>query len=307
MSENLTSTAAARAVQATLHGSDAIAFPKAGGAFSPLLTTYDWNEEWKALQRSRKAADDASYWDKRSATFGTKDAPNPYVDRFLELAGIRPGETVFDMGCGTGALTVPLARAGHRVIAADFSGGMLGVTRGLLDDAGIVDSDGDGFRELDGKKIDLRYVSYENRMLNDFSNAHMQYLAEIGIACTADFGSSDDQWSKLAAGEYDLNNNNWTTVGTGDPFEYMANWTTDGTYCGYSNPEYDALYEQLKGEMDTEKRADLIRQMQQIVIDDALVIVDGYYNSSMIYSKNVGFAHIHTADYYWLTTEIVPA
>lgn len=38
----------------------------------------------------------------------------------------------------------------------------------LLDDAGIVDSDGDGFRELDGKKIDLRYVSYENRMLNDF-------------------------------------------------------------------------------------------------------------------------------------------
>ena len=96
-------------------------------------------------------------------------------------------------------------------------------------------------------------------------------------------------------------------MGTGDPFEYMANWTTDGTYCGYSNPEYDALYEQLKGEMDTEKRADLIQQMQQIVIDDALVIVDGYYNSSMIFSKNVGFAHIHTADYYWLTTEIVPA
>lgn len=144
-------------------------------------------------------------------------------------------------------------------------------------------------------------------MLNDFSNAAYAYLTEIGIACTADFGSSDDQWSKLAAGEYDLNNNNWTTVGTGDPFEYMANWTTDGTYCGYSNPEYDALYEQLKGEMDTEKRADLIRQMQQIVIDDALVIVDGYYNSSMIYSKKVGFAHIHTADYYWLTTEIVPA
>ena len=177
----------------------------------------------------------------------------------------------------------------------------------LLDDAGIVDTDGDGWRELDGKKIDLQYVSYENRLLNDFSNAHMQYLAEIGIACTADFGSSDDQWSKLAAGTYDFNNNNWTTVGTGDPFEYMANWTTDGTYCGYSNPEYDALYEQLKSEMDMDKRAELIYQMQQIVVDDALVIVDGYYNSSMIYSKKVGYAHIHTADYYWLTTEIVPA
>ena len=26
-----------------------------------------------------------------------------------------------------------------------------------------------------------------------------------------------------------------------------------------------------------------------------------------IYSKNVGYAKIHTADYYWLSTEIVPA
>lgn len=47
--------------------------------------------------------------------------------------------------------------------------------------------------------------------------------------------------------------------------------------------------------------------MQQILIDDAAVLIDGYYNSSMIYSKNVGYAKIHTADYYWLSTEIVPA
>ncbi len=177
----------------------------------------------------------------------------------------------------------------------------------LLDEAGIVDTDNDGIRELDGQNINLRYVSYENRLLNDFSNAHIQYLAEIGIGCTADYGSSDDQWSKLAAGEYDLNNNNWTTVGTGDPFAYLANWATESTYCSYSNPQYDALYEQLKGEMDPGKRAELIFEMQQILIDDAVAIIDGYYNSSMIYSKNVAYAKIHTADYYWITTEIKPA
>ena len=86
----------------------------------------------------------------------------------------------------------------------------------LLDDAGIVDTDGDGIRELDGKNINLRYISYENRLLNEFSDAHTQYLKEIGIGVTAEYGSSDDQWSKLAALDYDFNNNNWITVGTGD-------------------------------------------------------------------------------------------
>lgn len=177
----------------------------------------------------------------------------------------------------------------------------------ILDDAGIVDKNGNGIRELNGKDIELKYVSYENRLLNDFSNAHIQYLTEIGIGCKPDYGTSDDQVSKLSSGDYDLNNNNWTTVATGDPFAYMANWTTDGTFCGYSNAEYDKLYSELKGEMDSAKRADLIFKMQQILVDDAAVLVDGYYNSSMIYSKNVAEAHIHTADYYWITTEIKPA
>ena len=59
------------------------------------------------------------------------------MERFLELARILPGETVFDMGCGTGALSVPLGQAGHTVVAADFSAGMLGVLREELDAHGV--------------------------------------------------------------------------------------------------------------------------------------------------------------------------
>ena len=94
-------------------------------AFTPLLTTRNWNGEWKELQKARRRADDSSYWDKRASTFTSKDSPTPYVQRFLDLAGIRPGETVFDMGCGTGALSLPLGKRGHKVVAADFSQGML--------------------------------------------------------------------------------------------------------------------------------------------------------------------------------------
>lgn len=179
----------------------------------------------------------------------------------------------------------------------------------LLDDAGIVDTNGDGIRELDGQNIVLDYVYYDNRLLKEFAQAHHQYLNQIGIEVNEREGSSDDQWSSLVAGDYDFNANNWITVGNGDPTEYMANWYSKGTadFCGYVNEEYDALYEQLVTEMDEDVRTEIITKLQQILVDDAAVLVDGYYNSSMIYSKNVGYAHIHTADYYWLSTEIVPA
>lgn len=96
-----------------------------------------WNDAWKERQQLRRAPDDAAFWDERSKTFATKDAPSPYVDRFLELAAVRPGESVFDMGCGTGALALPLAATGHPVLAADFSAGMLAVMADLAAERGV--------------------------------------------------------------------------------------------------------------------------------------------------------------------------
>ena len=212
-----------------------------------------------------------------------------------------------------------LYTAGYSVLPSTLSYGYENLTNkwaydpdaanALLDEAGIVDTDGDGIRELDGQNIVLKFVSYENRLLNDFADIQSLLLGQIGIGVQAEYGSSDDQWNKLVAGEYDLNQNNWTTVGNGDPTEYMANWysKSSGNYCGYASEEYDALYEELEAETDLAKRAEIIEKLQQILIDDAAVLVDGYYNSSMIYNnQKVATAHIHTADYYWLSTEITP-
>ena len=106
-------------------------------SFTPLLTTTDWNAEWMQLQKARRHRDSAVYWDERAKTFTSKDYPNPYVNSFLERAGVAPEESVFDMGCGTGALALPLGEAGHAVMAADFSEGMLSILRGELEARGI--------------------------------------------------------------------------------------------------------------------------------------------------------------------------
>ena len=106
-------------------------------SFTPLLTTTDWNAEWMQLQKARRHRDSSVYWNERAKTFTSKDYPNPYVNSFLERAGVAPEESVFDMGCGTGALALPLGEAGHAVTAADFSEGMLSILRGELEARGI--------------------------------------------------------------------------------------------------------------------------------------------------------------------------
>lgn len=189
----------------------------------------------------------------------------------------------------------------------------------LLDDAGIVDTDGDGIRELEGENIKLNYITYVNRCLADFAQAVQISLKEIGIDCTVNNTDSDTEWNLMQAGEYDLCDSNWTTVGTGEPSAFLKNWyggdhgsefyeNSGGTnYCHYENDEFDGYYDQYMASTDNEERAQLVIKMEQVLLDDAAVLVHGYYNSAMISNvSRVTGADISTVDYYWLSTDIKP-
>lgn len=89
------------------------------------LTSRQWNDLWEIKQDLHQADHDAAFWNERAKSFTNKDAPGSYTDCFLKLASIAAGESVFDMGCGTGNLSIPLAETGHKVLAADFSSVML--------------------------------------------------------------------------------------------------------------------------------------------------------------------------------------
>lgn len=70
--------------------------------------------------------DSQAYWNKRAATF-TRDATSDYERWLLDLLALEAGDEVLDMGCATGTLAVPLARAGHRVHGCDFAEAMLAI------------------------------------------------------------------------------------------------------------------------------------------------------------------------------------
>lgn len=179
----------------------------------------------------------------------------------------------------------------------------------ILDDAGIVDTDGDGIRELDGVNINLDYNAFTSRNLNEFAQAVAIQLGDIGIGTTVNVRDYDSAQAIISTGQYDLSTANTTTVGTGDPQEFLGNWYTDhpGNVGNYSNSDYDELYSQLLLEVDADTRVDIITKLQQILIDDAATIVHGYYNSRLLSrTDSVVNAEIATIDYYWITTDITP-
>lgn len=79
----------------------------------------------------------SEFWDAHAHPFKSYKRRTAYCDEFLKRAQIKPGETVFDMGCGSGTLCIPLSDEGHEVFCADFSKGMLKTVEDVINEENI--------------------------------------------------------------------------------------------------------------------------------------------------------------------------
>ena len=68
-----------------------------------------------------------------------------YGQDLLALLNPQPGETILDLGCGTGHLTQQLAQAGARVIGLDSSPQMLATARQQYPDIEFIQADASAF------------------------------------------------------------------------------------------------------------------------------------------------------------------
>lgn len=67
----------------------------------------------------------SSDWDDKSKDMAASTINSPYVDEFISRMNLTGDEVILDIGCGPGALAVPLAKKVKEVIAIDFSLQML--------------------------------------------------------------------------------------------------------------------------------------------------------------------------------------
>lgn len=105
----------------------------------------DWNALWKNVMNRRSGSSKSTaseFWDAFAPTFrkkGKDGEKDGYIEKFYELMEIRPGESIFDMGCASGTLAIPYAQRGHDVYAADFSPRMLEVLMQYAEEEGVAE------------------------------------------------------------------------------------------------------------------------------------------------------------------------
>jgi SAM-dependent methyltransferase len=102
-------------------------------------------------------------WDRASSLYERywSEQLAPAQRRLLEIAKLRPGESVLDVACGTGLVSCPAAAAvmpGGRLIGADISQRMVEAARLRADRAGCGNA---SFLRMDAEQLEFEDASFD--------------------------------------------------------------------------------------------------------------------------------------------------
>jgi peptide/nickel transport system substrate-binding protein len=194
-----------------------------------------------------------------------------------------PGDTIIPPVSVAGARWAP---TGADKLGPDIEG-----AKQLLEDAGYVDSDGDGVREMPpgsvdpGRPLDFRYyVRTSEQTSVDAAPFVSEWLQEIGIKTEVTALNSAKLTDIINAGDYELFS--WDWFPDPDPSGELSLFTCDqrppdgNTYGNndayYCNPQYDKLYQDQLSATDQDTRWDIVHQMQKMFYEDSPYAVMWY-------------------------------
>lgn len=182
----------------------------------------------------------------------------------------------------TGTTIIPPAYSGFRWEPDDDTAFEYNPDRAaeLLDEAGYVVGS-DGFRTLpSGEPIGkLRlFARSDSETSLQTMELMQQYLADIDIDSEVTAQTSNKLTNTIIDGEFDMFQWGWYVEPDPNSMlgylicDQLGVWN-DAWWC---SEEFDALYEAQRGEMDLEARQEMVKQMQELMYDDAPYLVTAY-------------------------------
>lgn len=143
--------------------------------------------------------------------------------------------------------------------------------RAILDEAGWVDTDGDGIREINGRPIDLHLPSRgDDQDWLSATQIIQQMLLEVGIGSHITTAERLTYYDSLRAGEFDLTW--WITNALPEPPIYDL-YLHSSAYWNISQvaiPELDDLLEKGRSVMDRDQRAGYYKAAQAVHLEHVM-------------------------------------
>ncbi|MDM8525253.1 peptide ABC transporter substrate-binding protein, partial [Desulfococcaceae bacterium HSG8] len=160
----------------------------------------------------------------------------------------------------------------------------------LLEAAGWSDSDGDGIRDKEGRKLELTFQGSRTTVIQQTQRLIQKNLKSVGMDInlratdTSVYysGNLDDPRNSTRFSA-DMQEANWSAY-SADPSVFLSFWTCkdnipqkNNNWKGWNDrrwcsPEYDRLYQKVIRELDQQKRHDLLVKMNDMIAEEAISI-----------------------------------
>jgi peptide/nickel transport system substrate-binding protein len=160
----------------------------------------------------------------------------------------------------------------------------------ILDDAGYLDANGDGVRDMpDGSRPLTFRLNWPSDSITAPRMAELLSEMWDKIGITLEMQAVDpDALTTQCCPAFDFDMMLWGWGSDPDPSALLYVYTseaipTGSSETGYSNPAYDELYTKQQTTLDFDARKDIVWEMQQIVFDDVVYIIPFYQQATQAY------------------------
>ena len=177
----------------------------------------------------------------------------------------------------------------------------------LLEEAGWMDTDGDGVRERDGQKLTLRWLTYPGRQeLPLLAEYAQSTLGEIGFDVQVN-NTENHIDIRTDASAWDVYASAMVTAPTGEAEYFFTATCLQGSsknFGGYRNTRLEELVGELGREFDTQARCELAVEAQQLLLDDHGFFFVSHLTMGIVARSGVSGIEPHPCDYYEVTADL---
>ena len=180
--------------------------------------------------------------------------------------------------------------------------------RNILDEAGIIDHNGDGTRDCNGQELSFNYYFKSDHGSADsalIAQCLQQDWAPLGVKLN--LYPAENLAAIMASGDFDFFSANDSTLPTGDPYVFMRDrfhQDGDANFGHYHNATLEDLLATMAQTFDAKERQQLTQKLLTELKADVGAFFINHIEINEVARKELKDLHLYSFDYYFIDDQV---